>query len=1279
MMRKCFVAAVAAAMCLESFAEGVNIRGYGEIEASFSPEEARFQCKTVETAEKVYAKLLRDIPGCAAAAPAGAYAVGIKDKTVYVLSGSDKAALDGRFAKDGISRPEPKKYPPYLDYYDLRALKFYKRPMDSFLGYGVENHWTFAEKVGMGGLVSHGIEFAQTKGPGVFSFLPWDFGVDEAAKAGSILTLSPSFAGQMPQWVFDDYPEKCARPQMHTLVTEWIPGVEGMPFDNDGPGFPDATSPTLAFEKQVIERYRDNPGLGGWQFYCGKPIGDQLGAGMFGVLWDSSEEGLAAQKEWLMRQYTLRELSLRWTGDAHAYRSWNDVPAMQMIDLIGGDWDPDRWDLHDLDWHWAKAPEKREWRPAGWVVRDDVETETPPPADVKWVPVSLPPSQRLNYVDSGRCWYRIHLPKCSWLAKNRSQTLYLRTVGHLMDSGRMTVWANGKKSFSQDGGVLTMLGAPIEAGTLRNDGTDEIVIEMPGGRCCGRLTGPVSLSPNPAQQYPYTDARANARHMDNMRFQHARIVHRFTRVFKFGRALDPNRPISVSGGASPIFADVAKMWGENGFAMQSTSTDGFYWPWLADLGRQYGFYFIGEPSRDVSAEDRFDRNFGTIFYMGASSTAVFMDIEQYMRFEKETGGMTARMPVTRLVGKYLIDEPDIALFDSQLAHRARTGTAYNWNLARGEAQAVHYDATMVSECALADGIVTPERYPIMFDCGADVMDEKIVADLRRYVEAGGTFVAFTECGRHTELQRDAHPIASLSGFETSDFEKGNVEVKFAADEKVFPLWAGRSFNANGYGKYTAANWRYNRMLKKVADDAEVIAAWQPSGKPAAGVRRVGKGRVITIASGFWREAADIRGKWVPSRYNDLTDELFAQVGAKRVTDAGSYNIWTRKATSKNGLEDWLIAFNVALDGEQLPVPEKSTLAFRTAERPTRVFDAFTGKDVPWTYEEGFVRIPEQEFGPFKTRIFAAAKPVPVTAGLPFWWDEKLKYWKKGPDYTFPDVRAKKADILCFEKWKFATDPNGPWRDCVNSTWKLQFPDLKDYRGPAVYRTTFTLPESAKLNRQLVRFGTRTIYDKADLYMNGRKFRSFDQARLHRELQGEQVSDVTDLLVFGGENTLEVRVTGGAKFTAGICDIIWMQAERRLTDEISLKGDWACVMKDFLTENPGVVPGRNSCRFIRRKVKIPGSWAGRDVFIRVVAPENTVGSVVINDRGHNLGGLKPFGNRETINVTDLVRPGEENTVEIWHRHTVPVDWKGKAWGWPLESVLAVDDVVLGVSE
>ena len=49
------------------------------------------------------------------------------------------------------------------------------------------------------------------------------------------------------------------------------------------------------------------------------------------------------------------------------------------------------------------------------------------------------------------------------------------------------------------------------------------------------------------------------------------------------------------------------------------------------------------------------------------------------------------------------------------------------------------------------------------------------------------------------------------------------------------------------------------------------------------------------------------------------------------------------------------------------------------------------------------------------------------------------------------------------------------------------------------------------------------------------------------------------------------------------------------------------------------------------------------------------------------------------MTDLVRPGEENTVEIWHRHTVPVDWKGKAWGWPLESVLAVDDVVLGVSE
>lgn len=1259
--------------------EAVELRGYGgKVSASFGGGEAVFECGDAAVARRLYAKLLRDLEGLCAIPPeregnrfrfaSGHEAsVGMRGARTVVVTEDPAARLD---------TPPPEVYPPYLDYYDLRALKFYKRPMESFLGYGVENHWAFAEKCGIGGLVSHGIDVADTLGPGVFSYIPWDFAVGEAAKAGSMLTLSPTFAGQMPMWMFNRHPEKCARPQRHTLVTEWIQGVEGMAFDNDGPGFPDERSPLLAFEKATIERYVDSPGLGGWQFYCGKPIGDQMGPGMFGILWDSSEEGLAAQREWLRGKYGLGELSRRWTGDPAAYGSWGDVPDMQLVDLIGGDWDPDRLDLFDGDWQWAKAPEQREWKgAAGWVEDPAVEIETPPPAGTRWLPVRMPPSHRCNYVESGRCWYRLALPQGEWLGTNKGRDLHLRLVMFLADGARFAVWANGVKSVSDRGGVLGMLGARIPAGTFRNDGTDEIVVEMPGGRSCGRIAGPVSLSPTPARNYPYDDPRVNARYLDNMDFQETKIGERMLKVFLAGRALDPDRPISLSGGSLALWHDLAPIFAANGIAMQSTSTDGFYWPDLPDMGRQHGFYFIGEPSSDVADGERFDRNFGTIFYTGASSTAVFMDIEQYMEFEEKTGGMTARRPVTRLVGKYLVDEPRIAFVASGLS---RTDTAYEWNLLRGELQGVHYDGTMTTERELEAGIVTPDKYPLVFDCGADVMDDAFVDAIGRYVREGGTFVAFTETGRHTPLIRDAHPFARVSGFRTRDFEPGNVEVAFAEDETLFPIWAGKRFPANGSGAYTQANWKWNRMLEKVAPDAEVVAVWSPSGKPAVGVRAVGKGRVITIASGFWREARDIRGKWLPSRYNEWTSELLGQLGAARVTDSPACDVWTRKATSKSGLEDWLIAFNVAVDANGHALPRRTPLSFRVAERPMRVCDAFTGEEVQdWRYEDGFVTLPEIDFHPFQTRIFAAVRPTSVPQALPFWWAEKVKYWKAGPKLTPPNPKMEKDDgILVFDQWEFSADGGKTWRDAKAQTWKLQFPDLRDYCGPAIYRARFRAPKAAPGSRLVIRHGYKTLYDKADLFLNGVKFGDFDQAKVHRELCGDKAADVTDLLDFDGENLLEVRIEGAKLFTAGVCDVVWMEAEPPFGDSVSLDGDWEAVGADFFETKPATVPGKSHCRFLRRRVDIPAEWAGKKIFVRVVQPGNVIGSIVINGQGRNLGGLRPFGTRELINVTDLVKPGETNEVEIWHRRTVPVDWKGKAWGWAPEDDIAVTGVELG---
>ena len=475
-------------------------------------------------------------------------------------------------------------------------------------------------------------------------------------------------------------------------------------------------------------------------------------------------------------------------------------------------------------------------------------------------------------------------------------------------------------------------------------------------------------------------------------------------------------------------------------------------------------------------------------------------------------------------------------------------------------------------------------------------------------------------------------------------------------------------------------------MERVADDAEVVAVWEPSGAPAAGVRRVGRGRVVTLASGFWREARDIRGKWVPSAPNALAAQFFGQLGAERAADASSFHVWTRKATSKDGLEDWLVAFNVACDpatGE--PFPVRSGLSMRLSGPPARVCDAFTGEEVPgWTWDavSGRVIIPDAEFGPFKTRIFAAVRRTGIGDALRTWWFDKTHYCTRGRDLPEPRVRSgRDPRVVELGLWEFSADGGASWREARNQTWKLQFPDLADWAGEAVYRTRFRLPpEVPPEDSWTLRFVPDAVRDRARFFLNGRELLAFDRDAVHPELSGDQAVDATPLLRRdGGENELEARVEGGRLFTAGLCDLMWLQAEPPLSDAVDLcdGAPWEAVAGNLLDARPAALPGSARARCLRRTFRAPESWAGRRVFLEIVQPRNAVASVVLDGVGRNSGGgFRPFATRERINVTDLVKPGREQTLELWHRRTIPVDWKGKAWGWPQEDDIALSSVRIG---
>ncbi len=1260
-------------------AETLDLRGYGRVSATFETERAELRCDSAASAEVLYAKLYNDLTRIGAAGPrADGRELVFADGRRWVLGRTGKSVvLVPTESAGGLAGPEPKPYPVYLDYFDLRGLKFYKKPMQSFLDFGLENQWPFAKQQGIAGFVLHGLSLGTTPAPGITDFTAMDYELEAAAKAGGCVTLCPTMGASWPLWLYNLGPENTAKVQRATVVSEWQHGVEAGSYESYGPGFDPKHSPVLAFQKQVMERYKDHPALAGWQLYRGAPIGDQLGMGMAGVLWDSSPGAAAEFTKFLKARYSLQELGQRWYHDVNKFADWDQVPFLQLMDIIGGSWDAGRLVLNDRPWQWRATPE-------------DGFGKYPAP-DKPWLTIHWPPSQRCNYLDTGSGYYRLNLAKCHWLDGRTGKTLYLRATGYGYDSHYLQAFVNGNVFQSPRfySFAAHMTGIELPPGTFKGDGTDEIILQTPAGRHRGdgRIHGPISLSERPAENFPYSDSGVNAQLLDQKTFQLERLIARNREMFAYGRKLDPNRPLCISGADKYMLRRLGPFFGEQGLAMQSTSIDAFYYPMLADLGRLYGFYFVGEPSAQIASAEKFDRVFGQQFYLGTPATAIFMDIEQYMRFDQKTGHVSKRAPLLALLGKYSVEMPQVGMLNTTETFQLGGNAPWNWYLGRGELQSAHVPNLMVSEFELENG--KANQLKVIID-SSDVMSPETVAAIERYVEQGGTFVALPPSGRHTPLVRDRQPLAAVSGFKV-DHRPMKGTIRFTDNCPAFPLWQGKSFDGTGNAKdWKARQCAGGVRLEPSRPDVRVIAKWA-DGSPAVGIRRIGKGRIVTMGSGFWRNGRDVRGKWLPDSRNLLLEELAEQLGVMRSVWADTEKLWLRKAVTKNGLEDWIVAANVAED----PIRDvTAAITFRLGYAPKQVLDAVTKTAEPFTYADGVVTLAKVAFTPLETRVFAVSRPESPALALKTWWNEKRTYWQRGPAPTFPKVKPLPSVTLNLDSWDMIPDPtgdvatSGDWLNAGfraktsfhsgNGTWKILIPELKDYEGDMLYRREFRLPKASRERLVTFNFEHQTVYETAEFYLNGELFMTYDRSKQHRELRSVNSADVSKLLKRQGTNVLAVKVNGGKRLNAGFCGNLWFAVERDLKDEISLDGEWECVAGNLMTAKKVTLPGKSYGRYLRRTFTAPESWRGKTLFLRLVVPEINLSSVMINEqaKAHN-GGFPPFGHRTEINVTELVKPGQINTIELWHRHTIPTNYVGVQWRWPKESRISVSDVQIGV--
>ena len=803
------------------------------------------------------------------------------------------------------------------------------------------------------------------------------------------------------------------------------------------------------------------------------------------------------------------------------------------------------------------------------------------------------------------------------------------------------VWLNGQLA-----GQFKAKNQPgpwgFDATELLKPGVNQLVLRISSGRGLnkdGKLFGPVTLTASEPKFYPYLGRQLNARWVDLREWQAYGMYHGHVLAAQAARAADADRPIILSATESALGIYNNELATRFGMGLQFTGREAYYFPWATRTGIVAGYYGSGEPSNVVSGEG-LDRMIGWSLFDADSNVDMFQGIEQYIQQERDSGWFTKHQSLLRLYGKYLPEQPQIIILHSAQTQLLGSHAPEYWDIGRGELAGAHYDWGYATEREVRNGQIS--GYPILFDSNSEFMDDATLAGIESYVRAGGTFVALQGSGRHSPLEPDTYPISRLTGFKVSK-NAPNGRIKFGADLPLFKGWENREFDGREGIALDVASAQAG---------ATALAKWSDGGV-AVGMRTLGKGRVLTLASSFWRDQGGME--------SEFFDKLFGELGVGRNASSSDAGIWTRKSVTKNGLQDWLIAYNTGN-------ARRADVSFRVADKPAQVWDLLSKTPVDFSYENGFVKVAGVDFANQQTRAFAV-KRAQGANGLPFWWAEKLKYWQPSEGGAFAPAQANTRTIP-FNQWKFQTDPEAKmagqtewmqpgyddknWETLQIGPWNLQDEKLKDYRGTGLYRAAFTVPPAWKgrtISFNLYSYNTPIVYDEGEFFINGQKVTTYKGRGGSQTLN----YDVTPLLK-EGQNVLSVRAKGG-KELSGVAGAIWLEPERAYAQTLDLAGEWQAVGPDYLTRKTVAMPGGLQAKYLEKTVEIPANWAGQGSFFHLDVAGNGqwMKSVVVNGHPITLNIFThPFGLRNEINISPYVRYGAANTIQIWPWNTLPVN-------------------------
>lgn len=1200
---------------------------------------------------------------------------------VAAIAAKSPAAASATLARLGIgaktaSFAAAAKRPASMDYYDLRPISF------NYLIYNVRG-----QKVD-GPSVNAYLRSEQEKAPAFWApfgydanFLThqggWMFGEPEPSSALTYpfdyqIALGKKYGqsfsamvgnGPSPWWIRNKFPE-----QIGVFDPNGLPMHD--PLSTGGTSWLSYTCTDEAyayprkFMTQVFGAIKRDAGddltmvrpLGGGR--TGDELALHYGTTLYMGRDAQSEDSF---RRWLRddRKLSLADLSQRWYGDPNRLKSWDDVAIPSEYDFFGRYDDPGQILALMTGWQWR--PDRKDAETDGWGGYDYK-------AGPEWITLDLAPSYRQFLVFNSRpddvsqrigktAWFRKEFDAAGYLAAHHGQPVYL--VADTMENVNtpVDVWFNGvclggltPSGGANAGGVSAVVTGLVHAG--RN------VIAIKDRD--GAIYGPVFLTTHEPLRYPYLGPNENARYRDMREWVGSeRMIESWYKDALPMRQLAPDAPMCICPGHM-LYADRFLELKKQAGLTETHDTGAFggsYGPTGPGVNYTQGLYFTSEEGGTDTEDFGQDRQLAWFLFEGVSHHNYIDDAQVYMTWEKTSHWFQRRERLLSLVAKSLRRMPTIAiLYSPASADRLFTDadTSVSWDVGRGGLQAAHYNSAYVTETEVENGMV--DRYPVLFDSNTIAMDDKLVSAIERYVHAGGTFVAQQDTGRDTYTDADTWPISRLTGYKFAGERTGSL-VNILRGNPLLKDLAGQSFPGTGM----LMNWMgvdHAAAMPSVAlepgtADCVPLALWE-DGTVAAGMRKLGKGRVVVLGSTFWVARSDRAGNGygtVGALQTRFLRDLFAGLGVVRQADTSSPAVWIRPVETKNGLQDWFVLWN-----SERQTQSGVTVTFPYPGKPARVFDEESGKPEPFSYNSGIVKVAPMDFEGNGLRVLGVDRP-DVGEAVSHWFGIKAKF-ETAPQRTIPiaPYTAPKDDALEIDRFQFRqiddaavksgswlTEPDtaAPWKTVSYGFWDDQgFAP----QGTGVYRATIDIPAAWSGEQVYLALSDEIppfLAQQSAVYVNGRDL----GAAMMDPSPIMTVADMTPYL-HPGVNDLAFLAKQNVS-RGGFLGGVYYYPRAALRDQRDLTSGWR-LYSDDRNWSPAALPLAARGRCLSIDIDAPADWSRDDIFIDIdQGASRWIKYIMVNNRPIAFNGYShPFPNRIHVVMAPWIEPGKANHIELW---------------------------------